>query len=265
MSTFPPKVTRLTSPSELSRAANVRLRFQVANNRVSPTSQLLTCIVYKDGDAILQTNQPTWNTKDMVVDLIVDDERTNPSDVATILLSPSCGICDISNVYWESPKNVDLTSKFVATDFFHDNAFYLNEFKAPSQAAIDAGMKEYHSTKMNIILSHLLMVGGGTGIIHVLDATDTYSKCFAIGGLVGLVYQLLMQMEIDQVGNEHKNVLYRLLGNSIFRLSFLSSLFLISTANTYFIEKEAFVALCSGFFVNKLAMYITFWRKNSET
>lgn len=251
------KVSRLQS---LARGGEVPtqkvdMSFAVAKNKVHPHAMLHTCIMYKDGTASLDSSSvQSWNQQDMTLKLDVDPTyRLN--DISMLLLSPSCG-------EWTVPK-VWLTdeagnrAEFVATNTEGNCAYAMPEpFVPPSPQKIQEGLHEYQDMKRDILRKHVSLVGALTFIIHCVDPTDLYTKWFVIGGGMGLVYQLLMHMEIDQVGNPEKSIAYRLLANSFFRLSLIPSVFLFTTVDH---DATILATILAGFMMNKAAMYTTFW------
>jgi hypothetical protein len=137
--------------------------------------------------------------------------------------------------------------------------FGVPEVVPPSQAKIDEGMHEYNDMKKQIFQRNVAFIGATTLALHCMDPSDIYSKWFALGGGVGLMYQRLMQLEVDQVGSEHKSIIYRLLANSFSRLSLISGVFILTAVDTAVMDTSTFATILAGFMMNKVAMYITFW------
>jgi hypothetical protein len=172
-----------------------------------------------------------------------------------MLLSPSCGEWDVPKV-WLTDDGGNRT-EFVATNMEGNCMYVLPEPVAPpSPEKVEEGLQEYQHMKQDILKKHLSFVGALTFLIHCTDPTDVYTKWFAVGGGMGIVYQLLMHMEIDQLGNPQKSIAYRLLANSFFRLSLIPSVFLLTAMDN---DASIFATVLAGFMMNKAAMYVTFW------
>lgn len=229
--------------------------FVVTKNKAHPTASLHTCIVYKDGTAALDCEQAApWNQKTVNLQLDVDVSHSL-ADVSTILLAPSCGEWEVPRIWLTDAMGNH--AEFVATNIEESCMYVLPESVAPpSPEKIQEGLEEYQDMKYAIIQKHVSFVGALTFLIHCADPSDIYTGWFALGGAMGLVYQMLMHMEIDQVGNPDKNIVYGLFANSFFRLSLIPSIFLLTTVDH---DVSTFATVLAGFMMNKAAMYSTFW------
>lgn len=238
-------------------ATRTKLHFHASRNRIMPYTHVHACIIYTNGDAILHSSEAMPFGEDRY-NLEMWTDARGVKDVATILLSPSSGDWEVDEVTMETQYE---SIMFIKNDRdFEGTCTYL-PWMIPSKEKIQAGLREYQTVKREINATHALLTGLGVVGMHALHAPEDVSSVFAIGGLAGLAYQGLIQMEIDQVGNTNKNVMYRLLANSFFRLGFIASMFLLATTETSHMNTSYFSALCVGFLLNKVAMYITFTKK----
>lgn len=250
-------ISRLRSLSHGGEVPSPKMNisFVVTRNKVHPHAMLHTCIMYKDGTATLDTlSVQTWNRQDMTLKLDVD-AIYRLDDISTLLLSPSCGEWTVPKIWLTD--DAGNRAEFVATNMEGNCMYVMPEpFAPPSPQKIQEGLHEYQDMKRDILKRHMSFVGALTLLIHCVDPTDLYTKWFAVGGGMGLVYQLLMHMEIDQVGNSEKSIAYRLLANSFFRLSLIPSVFLFTAVDH---DATVFATILAGFMMNKAAMYTTFW------
>lgn len=235
------------------------VRFRIQQNKVQPSALINACLIYENGDAVLEMKgMPSRGQDDVVVSF--DGLGLNQCDlskITMILLSPSCGDWTVPALFVEDGEGN--TREFVATNTDESCVFVLP--KPPSPERIKEGMLDYSDMKQEIVKRHISFVGAFTLMLHFVDPTDVHAKWFALGGGVGLMYQLLIQMEIDQIGNENKGAMYRLLANPLVRLSLFSSAFVLATVDTAAMGTTTYAAILAGFMMNKLAMYATIWTK----
>lgn len=240
--------------------SKIQMAFQIESKNVLPTSLLHTCIVYKNGDAILNTSVPSWTENQVDMTFHVDALHSMVSDISMVLVSPSDGEWSVPKVVFTDDMGDCLD--FVATNLDGNCTFAVPE--PPNPEKIQEGMDDYADLKQRLLRWQVALVGSSSILIHFANPTDVYTKFFAVGGFVGLMYQVLMQMEVDQVGSATKSILYRAIANTFFRLSLLTSAFVIITSETGMLDTSAFATILAGFMMNKVAMYVTFWNQKNE-
>ena len=258
------QVKRIVVPDSHVKGNWIRMQFPIRKNAVHPSASLLTCIVYKNGDAVLRNTPQSWKNDEITVDFWLDEEYCNTDDIEHLLVSPSYGNWEVASIQWINNTTESL-SEFVATNLEENCEFVLKNPDPPSNEKIQEGLNEYKQTKLNILTTQIALIGLGASGLNVLDPSDIHAKWFVMGGFAGLMYQILIQMEIDQVGNENKGLLYKLLANSFFRLSFMTSLFVLTAVDTATMDTSTFASIMTGFLMNKIAMYIIFWRSSSRS
>lgn len=248
-----------TSPTN-----KISMTLRIENNKVHPSSLLHTCFIYKNGDAILDTGGISWQNRDVCLDFYMDKSHCDISNINMVLISPSLGEWSVPNVVLTD--DTGNTSEFVATNLDGNCMYVVPE--PPSDEKIQDGLRTYSDMKQRILKLHASLVGTSAFLVHFMNPTDdVYTKWFALGGIVGLAYQYLIQYEIDQVGHKHKSIVYPLLANSFFRLTMISSVFLLTTAQpaTQAMDISVFATILAGFMMNKVAMYITFATQKNES
>lgn len=239
----------------------IQMSLCVTKNRVQPHALLHTCFIYKNGDAILDTGLASWKEDRIVIPFLVDHDHHKISDISMVLVSPSCGEWTVPTVTLTDGDGT--ASEYVATNVDGNCMYVVPE--APRPEKIQEGMREYADIKKDIFKWQTVFVSSFALAIHTANPSDVYTKWFVMGGVVGIMYQILMQMEVDQIGNESKSLLYRVLANTAFRLSLISSAFVIITTDTGALDTSTFATILAGFMTNKMAMYATYWTQKTES
>ena len=248
-------VSNITLVNPTFNVEPVRINFKIVKNKVHQGAFLQTCIIYKNGESLLDRHLISWKYDSIGIQVA---SNYNLSEVSAILVSPSYGEWEVPSV-WLTDEDGN-RQEFVATNTEGNCMFGVPEpLLPPSQEKIDEGMQEYVDMKKQIFQRNLACIGVSAIAIHSIDTTDIYTKWFALGGGVGLMYQLLMQIEIDQVGSPEKGIIYRLLANSFSRLGLITGVFLLTAVDTEVMDTSTFAAILAGFMMNKVAMYTTFW------
>lgn len=255
-----PTITRLVSP--FPDATRTCIRVKTGRTFVMPFSYVNTCVVYTNGETILHQSQLEPCKEPGYFHIHFWTDQRGITDVATILVGLSHGDWNLETITVHTSSETMVLKH--DDDVLNDCAYVPTyPIVPPSPDKIEKGLKEYSTLKSKMMGVHALLTGLGVGISHMIHVSDQTSCYFAVGGITGLIYQMLIQIEIDQIGNENKNILYKLLANSFFRLSFISSLFMIGSTGVPSMNTSVFSALCAGFLMNKLALYITFSERSN--
>jgi len=135
------------------------------------------------------------------------------------------------NVYYMRLKYLDYDQEFVATDKEESKQQYslLQKYEPSSidYVKMNLYIQQYHELKERILYNHLTYSILGTVATRLVthDALDTIS--FGCGGIIGVIYQVLLQLDMDSIGQKNANVLVRLVANGAVRMTCIGSIIAI--------------------------------------
>lgn len=124
--------------------------------------------------------------------------------------------------------------------------------KDPDADVIEAGIREYSKRKADTLRFLLGIIGIGAITCQELHGTDS-AVAFASGGMLGVMYQMLLHYEIDKMGS------HQLLVNTATRIgavvlggAVMSQVLHIADPSSFF------MASTLGFLMQKLALWLSF-------
>lgn len=170
--------------------------------------------------------------------------------VDTIWISPEHGEWKI--------QEIALTTPFQRETFVHEEGVVFTSESRKQQVNMikyEEGMQNYRDMKSDIMIRTLALTLMGCTVLLLVDE-KAMTVPFACGGGMGMVYQKMLQDEVDLVGTKTNLLwsLYVLLNTLLMRMGVLvTGMYVMSTQEDFALEM--LVAACLGFFMNKIALY----------
>jgi len=125
---------------------------------------------------------------------------------------------------------------------------------------IKEDLDKYNDLKEQILYINFILTFVGSSILYATNPSEHMDETltFIYGGITGLLYQLLLQLDIDNVGKQEKlNIILKLFANSAVRLTSIGILFTfyITYSNN---NTSNLPLLLFGFWMHKLAVLLYF-------
>ena len=224
--------------------------YNIRLDRTPPQNELYNlCILSDDNTAFLKMFETYSNTYTFIGPTI--------NTITAILLAPIEGEWNISHVDIES-RDIDenntsttILRKYVM--YYGDidtRCFFIPE-REPNENIKKEALDLYSNQKK--IINHFTIgfLVGGTVLFRVSMGTHS-ALVFLFSCIVGMIYQLLLQYEIDRVGKQQMFI------NSTTRLGAISSCIYIAINNSgQLVPMDMWIGLC-GFMMQKIALMIVF-------
>lgn len=202
------------------------------------------CLVTESNDAHLQTFVSIGDT----LELMLPFDGTN---VTSLMLSPSSGSWNTSNMNIFIYDDQGTSTRFIPLYSSVDTSCTFTPFAETRPEIVEAGLEVYKKTKLATLQYILGLTVSGAAVIDNVIGEDT-AYAFAIGGLTGLGYHMLLQYEMDNIGNTKKQKF--IIVNTSTRLLFLGCVGATVLNN----DPNKFIAIFVGFYMNKLAILLAF-------
>lgn len=224
--------------------------YSIRMDRTPPQNELFNlCLITEDNSAYLKMFE-TYSNKHVFI-------APQLSNITSILLAPAEYDWNISYIDLEIQTPTDENTSTVTFQRFvcydgtiHTQCLFVPEKALNEQAMIESNV-QYATQKRNTNNISLMLLLGGSAMVHVVAGLHN-SLVFAFGCVVGIVYQLLLQYEVDRMG---KNQMFI---NSATRLGVLSVIVAIVMSNTAtLLPTDLWIGSC-GFLVQKVAMWLAF-------
>jgi hypothetical protein len=224
--------------------------YRVRLDRTPPQNELFNlCILSEDNTAFLKMFETYSNTHTFIGPTI--------NTISAVLLAPMEGEWNISHVDIES-RNIDENNtptttlrKYVL--YYGDidtRCFFVPERK-PNEDIKKESLDLYSNQKKIINRFTIGFLVGGSTLFQVSMGTHS-ALVFLFGCLLGMIYQLLLQYEIDRVGKQQMFI------NSTTRLGAISGCIYIAVNNSgNLAPMDMWIGLC-GFMMQKIALMIVF-------
>lgn len=228
--------------------------YSVRMDRTPPQNEMFNlCLIAEDKSAYLRTFE-TYSNKHVFI------APTLPS-ISAILLAPMEYDWSMSYIDLEIQTPMDENNTRVTLQRFvcyegtaHTQVMFVPEQEVNELAMMEANNR-YASQKTQTNALSLMLLMGGTAFFQATAGLHS-ALVFAFGCTLGIMYQLLLQYEVDRMG---KNQMFI---NSATRLGVLSVLVasMMSNANAI-VPADIWIGSC-GFLMQKVAMLMAFSNKN---
>lgn len=217
---------------------------KILNNRLYHV-----CLIYDNKSAYLKTNDICSGMSFFIA--------PDSCAINSVIMSPSEGPCDIKEVEIEKQQYVDDKDTLEKTSvkyFPYDGTIDTECLFVPEIPTIvdyEEGMLEYQKQKADINRYTLCFLVGGFVLFQT--TAGAHSACsFVAGCSLGILYQFLLQYEMDSVGKG------MMLINSASRLTIIA----LATGgiiqnNDSMVPADIWIAT-TGFLMQKIAMLIAF-------
>lgn len=241
-----PEVRRMAPISKVYTPVSI---YHIRMDRTPPQHELFSvCIISEDSTAYLKTFEMEANSYTFVAPTM---------NVSSVLLSPLDSSWNMSHVDLEVKTRADDDSvtSTLKRYLHHDGAIETNCLFLPErpfdEEAYREGIQEYsrHKEKTNTY-TVCFLVGGS--VLYQATSGPHSAFVFIFGCVVGIIYQLLLQHEVDRLG---KNIM---LINSAGRLAIIAvGVAAIMNSTAGLLPADLWIGL-SGFLMQKVAMLIAF-------
>lgn len=224
--------------------------YSIRIDRTPPQNELFNlCLITDENSAYLKMFE-TYSNKHVFI-------APQLSNITSILLAPAEYDWNISYIDLEVHTPTDENTSTVTIQRFvcydgniHTQCLFVPERTLNEQAMIENN-QQYITQKNNTNKISLMLLTGGSAIIHTVAGLHN-ALVFAFGCAIGILYQLLLQYEVDRMG---KNQMFI---NSATRLSVVSVIVAIVMSNsTMLLPTDIWIGTC-GFLVQKVAMLLAF-------
>lgn len=155
-------------------------------------------------------------------------------------------------------QQLEVHTPFQETTFTHpkdgDGCLFVSpEYQQPmDQAKYEKGMSAYNDMKNDILLRTIILVVLGSAALATLQEQDVVLP-FALGGGAGVLYQRMLQDEVDAVGQKQFWNVYILLNTLVLRVGILiAGMYALHQQDGF--NTDTFIMSLVGFFLNKLAL-----------
>lgn len=230
-----------TQPSSDTVLKKLHIRF----SRPPPQYTLFhVCIVTESDNAHLRTFVSTGD----IVEMMVPDDDTN---ISSLLMSPSFGEWDTSNMEVSLHSEGKSPVRFIPLYSSVETSCAFTPVLETRPEIVKEGLEVYKKTKLATLKYIVGLTAFGSVIIDNTLGEDT-AYAFAIGGLTGLGYHMLLQYEMDNLGKNTKQKL--IIVNTATRLLFLGCVGATVLNN----DPNKIWAIFVGFYINKLALLLAF-------
>ena len=242
-----PNVVRLPSSSKMYTPVSI---YRIRMDRTPPQNELFNlCLIDEDNSAYVKLFETYSNEHVFIAPTL--------AKISTILLSPTEYEWNMAYIDLETQTHTGESNRMITEQRFvcYDGAIntqimFVPERQLNERAMIEANEK-YASQKTRTNAMSLMLLTGGTAFFQVTAGLHS-ALVFAFGCTIGIMYQLLLQYEVDRMG---KNQMFI---NSATRLSILSVLVAsaMSKASTM-VPADIWIGSC-GFLMQKVAMLLAF-------
>lgn len=229
--------------------------FNVYNLKLKYNYQI--CLINDKNEAYLFTSYLTdshithygplmGNIEHILIETINDKTKINKIDVKYL----------DTNLTFKKPISSSLSSYI--TDNLYTSEKLDNVGNDPIKIKED--IDKYNDLKEQILYINFILTFVGSFILYGTNPTENIDETisFIYGGITGLLYQLLLQLDIDNIGKQEKiNIILKLFANSAVRLTSIGILltFYITYSND---NTSNLPLLLFGFWMHKLAVLLYF-------
>ena len=226
--------------------------YTIRMDRTPPQNELFNlCMISEDKEAFLEIFETYSNRHSFMGPYM--------KEVPTILLSPIDQDWKISYLDLEVQQRNENNELKVSTyqyipyygNIDTNCVFILNKSTETNEEEKKKAIETYGKQKQNTNIYTISFLLGGSTLFQITSGTHS-AMVFVFGCSIGIVYQLLLQYEIDRLG---KN---RMFVNSAVRLAIVSMLVITAMNNTYELLPADIWIGYSGFLMQKIALWVSF-------
>lgn len=249
-----------TSPVGLKYTLNITTNINRTSELQNRQDRVNLCMINTDGTVLwhhfvpvlegVNGNRGSSETLEMY--------GTDIGQIQSILISPEQGEWDISSI----ELSTDFQKEFMIKDRNSPCLFHVHdaiETTPFDEQVYQKSMNTYKQIQNDILISTAILTVCGFTLLNVLNSTSA-AEAFGFGGVSGLVYQKLLQTEVNTIGKEESHLLLRMYNAlNTFASRILALYLLIYIVQTGgHIEPNETIPAFVGFMMNKLALLIVF-------